>query len=52
MNRDKVILASNRDYDVRELCVHEQNPNARKFYENNGFQTYCNLTYRTRCNYL
>lgn len=28
------------EYSVNELCVNEQNPVARKFYENRGFQVY------------
>ena len=36
----KLFQLTTCDYDVRELCVYEQNPNARKFYENNEFQTY------------
>ena len=36
----KLFQLTTRDYDVRKLCVNEQNPNARKFYENTGFKTY------------
>lgn len=28
------------NYGVNELCVNEQNPNAIKFYEGMGFETY------------
>lgn len=36
----KLIQKAIKDYGVNELCVNEQNPKARKFYENNGFHFY------------
>ena len=29
-----------KEYSIKELTVNEQNPNAKRFYENNGFKVY------------
>ncbi len=29
-----------KDYLINKVCVNEQNPKAKKFYENNGFHVY------------
>lgn len=36
----KLIQYGIKKYSINELTVNEQNPNARKFYENKGFQVY------------
>ena len=28
------------NFSIKELAVNEQNPNAKRFYENNNFQVY------------
>lgn len=33
-------LGINKDYLIKELTVNEQNPNAKRFYENYGFRVY------------
>ena len=36
----KLIQLGIKDYLIKELTVNEQNPNAKRFYENNGFRVY------------
>ena len=36
----KLIQCGINDYSINEVTVNEQNPNAKRFYENNGFQVY------------
>ncbi len=36
----KLIQCGINYYSINEVTVNEQNPNAKRFYENNGFQVY------------
>ena len=36
----KLIQYGIKEYSINELTVNEQNPNAKRFYEKNGFQVY------------
>ena len=36
----KLIQLGIKDYSIKELTVNEQYPNAKRFYENNGFRVY------------
>lgn len=36
----KLLRCGIKEYSIKELTVNEQNSNARRFYENNGFHTY------------
>lgn len=36
----KLIQYGINEYSIKELTVNEQNPNAKKFYENKGFKVY------------
>ncbi len=36
----KLIQYGIKEYYINEVSVNEQNPNARRFYEKNGFQVY------------
>lgn len=36
----KLIQHGINEYSINELTVNEQNPNAKRFYENNGFKVY------------
>ena len=36
----KLLQYGIKEYSINELTVNEQNPNAKRFYEHNGFQVY------------